>query len=226
MLGKEVGTREMQAVLFLALLLCLTSSQAAPQWIASFLNTTERARCEAFFAHNNPAGSIVWCEHHTIVYNPPSMKPYEPHFGEKQVLRIMAQARDTHDHALLVHLDQGSLHSTNLFPHITVFCGPETGIYGAVYSNVLWERFNDDTPLIITRNADGYPTSTSLSTGKPHWNGALPDFLSKQYPLPGNATYPATKGMVQVFEPSHEVSFHTIVCLDSQWDGDNCNVQK
>lgn len=109
---------------------------------------------------------VVNCEHHTIVFNPPSLKPFEPHFGEKQLLRVLGQARDTHDHALLVHLDQGSLlfgipltvsgslHTLNLYPHITVFCGPEDP-YTAVYSNVLWERFNDDAPLVLHRDAGG-----------------------------------------------------------------------
>lgn len=66
----------------------------------------------------------------------------------------------------------------------------------------------------------------SLSTGGDFWFGKLPAFHSKQFPLPNNTAYEATKGLVEIFEQTPQITFHATVCLNTDWDGDNCNVKK
>eukprot|EP01126_Amoeba_proteus_P058018 TRINITY_DN743_c0_g1_i7.p1 TRINITY_DN743_c0_g1~~TRINITY_DN743_c0_g1_i7.p1 ORF type:complete len:218 (+),score=8.58 TRINITY_DN743_c0_g1_i7:12-665(+) len=194
----------------------------AQMWIAAFFNQTELARCQKLF-DNGGASFIPQCEHHTLVFNPPSLGPYEKYFGEKQLIRVLAVAEDEHGKALLIHSDQGNLHTANRYPHVTVFNGPSDP-YGAVYSNVLWERFESTSPITIKRGADSYPIQVNLtSSSGSEWSGNLPAFLSKIVPLPNGASYPATTGSVYVdIEPAP--TFAATVCLNSYWDGNFCNI--
>eukprot|EP01126_Amoeba_proteus_P024791 TRINITY_DN2488_c0_g1_i14.p1 TRINITY_DN2488_c0_g1~~TRINITY_DN2488_c0_g1_i14.p1 ORF type:complete len:144 (-),score=15.65 TRINITY_DN2488_c0_g1_i14:382-813(-) len=119
-------------LLFFLLFIAVWPTEAQ-RWIAAFFNQSELARCRKLF-DNSESSFVPQCEHHTIVFNPPSLGPYEEYFGEQQLLRVLAVAEDEHGKALLIHLDEGNLHTTNQFPHVTVYNGPRP--YGAVYSNV------------------------------------------------------------------------------------------
>lgn len=52
---------------------------------------------------NMSEGKVLQCGHSTIVYNPPSIKPYSDLFGKKEELRVIGYGRDENVEAMLIH---------------------------------------------------------------------------------------------------------------------------
>jgi hypothetical protein len=160
-------------------------------YVAVFLNATETDRCLSRFDQ----GLLYHkqCDHSTISFNPPSMSQYTPLLGRTIYMDVLLDGADSHCQAVLVTYTPSSTRSTNRFAHITIV-DENTKPYTAVYSNVMWDRFNQSGALVQNGN----------------WSGVLDNFNSDGF------LFPTTTGRVL----SIDIPFRLTgtLCLNSQWN--------
>jgi len=68
----------------------------------SFLYSSFKAECLRHFRKSLRNNESYICDHHTILFDPPSLQPWSPYFGKKETLKILALGHDEHAQAILV----------------------------------------------------------------------------------------------------------------------------
>mmetsp|Transcript_30495 Transcript_30495/g.59558 ORF Transcript_30495/g.59558 Transcript_30495/m.59558 type:complete len:226 (+) Transcript_30495:39-716(+) len=198
----------------------ISSTHHFTPWVAVFLNDTESARCKEFLQNTSaPNAADQQCGHMTVVFDPPTLKPYIPFFGLEEQVRVLAYGQDDYDQALLIEVVSGDVVSTNVYPHITI---SDTGVapYTPVYSIVVWERLARDSPLVVGRDSlHNLPNSVSLPHNRTSWRGNLPPINSTLYPNPEGGEYPASAGEVFLLggREQPEVIFTGTLCANFLW---------
>eukprot|EP01119_Soliformovum_irregulare_P013957 TRINITY_DN3767_c0_g1_i2.p1 TRINITY_DN3767_c0_g1~~TRINITY_DN3767_c0_g1_i2.p1 ORF type:complete len:248 (-),score=30.74 TRINITY_DN3767_c0_g1_i2:113-787(-) len=209
----EFGQRSIAILLVLGL---IGFCESSPLWIASFLHPKDREQCIRTLSENS---SLVVCDHSTIVFNPASISPWEPYFGEDETLQLLGCVEDTKAKACMVRVVKANVLSTNTYPHITIVAQP-SGPYAALYSNILWTRMVADSPMkVVMDPVTKKPLHIYLPDGNTTWEGHLPAFYDNEFP-PGHL-YAATNATLWIFK--EVVQFSCTVCLDTFWNGASCN---
>ena len=117
--------------------------------VAAFLSEKDKTAC--ILEYRPWANGNLSCENHPIVFDPPSLEPYETHYGQRQELTVLAWAGDDKMMAATLFVISKGFKSKNLYPHITVSNSVDLS-YGPEYSNALWERVVAASSLIIDRD--------------------------------------------------------------------------
>eukprot|EP01130_Rhizamoeba_saxonica_P008873 TRINITY_DN3594_c0_g1_i1.p1 TRINITY_DN3594_c0_g1~~TRINITY_DN3594_c0_g1_i1.p1 ORF type:complete len:204 (+),score=32.55 TRINITY_DN3594_c0_g1_i1:909-1520(+) len=185
-------------------ILCMTTlattTDPDPDWVALFFDESSIAHCIEHYT-NSTIENEIYCDHITIAFDPPNMTYYEQYFGLKEKAKLLGYVKEKHDQAILVNI-KGELLSTNKYPHTTVSSYP-LDPYGAVYSNILWERVDKTSPVDIVFK-HGVPDKILTEL----WTGLLPRY----------DPYPEALTIVKKIERS--LDFSGTVCAFSHWDSE------
>ncbi|KAF0714610.1 Aste57867_3785 [Aphanomyces stellatus] len=146
-----------------------------------------------------------------LKYNPTKeeLQTFAPILGQTTTVKVQAVAQDDHSQAAIVAVtaEHGDVHYSVECPHITLSHSGEEG-YARAYSNVLLERLQATGNLTVEESADG------LNVGIANFDGDLPAFDSKLFPLP----FPSTAASLRVLDDP--LVLHGVLCTASSYDAD------